>query len=187
MLYDYKCFLSMWISNTAATLVMLPIALSFLNSFKDNINQKFALILVVSIAYSASIGGISTIIGTPTNAIMISFINNLTQIELSFSWWIVRFFPLCLMLILVMWLYFIIFHLRNNSSDINLNNNFIANQLQDLGKINREEKIIITIFILLIFSWMLKNTFLLTFLILLLGYFLPLYFLLFHLKIMADC
>ena len=151
-------FLSMWISNTASTLIMLPIALSFLKIInkKDN---NFAIILMLAIAYSASIGGISTIIGTPTNAILVSFLSEIYDIEFSFSKWLLTFLPLTIILLLIIWLYFVFIKLPNIKLDQNFGSNFIANKLKELGKITYEEKAIIIIFFALALSWIFKSHF----------------------------
>ena len=74
--------LSMWISNTASTIVMLPIAVQVIyllrhdeDGFTDS-DKKFALSIMLAIAFSANIGGISTIIGTPPNVILIGILEN---------------------------------------------------------------------------------------------------------------
>jgi sodium-dependent dicarboxylate transporter 2/3/5 len=152
-------FLSMWISNTASTLIMLPIGLSFLKVADQKNDTRFALILMISIAYSASIGGISTIIGTPTNAILVSFLDELYNIEFSFAKWFLTFFPLTLLLILILWLYLGFFKLRGLKFPDSLGKKFINNKITQLGKVKFEEKSIIVIFILLALSWVFKSYF----------------------------
>ena len=75
-------FLSMWISNTATTVMMLPIGLAIIKQVKTD-NKDFSIALMLSIAFSASIGGISTLIGTPPNLILAANIQEKFQIEIS--------------------------------------------------------------------------------------------------------
>lgn len=96
--------LSMWISNTATTLMLLPIAMAVIEFNKD---RKFAIMLLLGIAYSASIGGTMTPIGTPPNLIMIENYRQGTGTELGFTDWmkqvgpmVMVFFPLLAWLIL---------------------------------------------------------------------------------------
>ena len=79
-----SAFLSMWISNTATTLIMLPIALAILKHI-DNKNLKVALIL--GIAYAASVGGVGTPIGTPPNVIFMGIYEEQTGVEFGFLAW----------------------------------------------------------------------------------------------------
>ena len=84
-------FLSMWISNTATTVMMLPIGLAIISQLKDhpetikNENTVFGKALMLAIAYSASIGGVSTLIGTPPNIILAGVLEESYGIEISFS------------------------------------------------------------------------------------------------------
>lgn len=94
--------LSMWISNTATTLMLLPIALAVLNNSQD---RTFATLLLLGIAYSASIGGTMTPIGTPPNLIMIQNYQESNGSELGFLAWIQHVFPMVLLFFPVMvWL-----------------------------------------------------------------------------------
>ena len=86
-------FLSMWISNTATTLIMLPMALAILKHV-DNASLKVALIL--GIAYSASVGGIGTPIGTPPNVIFMGIYEEQTGLEFSFFSWMKIGVPDCI-------------------------------------------------------------------------------------------
>lgn len=87
--------MSMWVSNTAATMMLLPIGLSVIKlteSTEVNLPNKeqyknFALCLMLAIAYAASVGGLGTVIGTPTNALLIAFVNDAYEIEISFVDW----------------------------------------------------------------------------------------------------
>ncbi|MEL7341702.1 MAG: SLC13 family permease, partial [Bacteroidota bacterium] len=83
-------FLSMWISNTATTVVMLPIALSVIQLLINDQDgftkgdRNFALTIMLGIAYAANVGGIATIIGTPPNTIMVGFVENEYGTQVSF-------------------------------------------------------------------------------------------------------
>jgi sodium-dependent dicarboxylate transporter 2/3/5 len=150
--------LSMWISNTATAAMLLPIALSViatLNQKEKNFNQ-FAKILVLAIAYSASIGGMATIIGTPTNALFVSYIHDQFSYDFSFISWMIMFLPLSVILILLMWLY-LAFCQKNIKINISKGSEFIDSELKKLGKITYEEKNIIIIFALIAIGWIVRS------------------------------
>jgi len=99
--------LSMWISNTATTMMMLPIALAVARQFGEFFSlenaetgekegKKFGLSLMLGIAYAASIGGMATLIGTPTNAIFSAVAKEYYNAEVSFSDWIIFGFPIAI-------------------------------------------------------------------------------------------
>ena len=104
-------FLSMWISNTATTVMMLPIALSVISQIKDhaeskeNEHQLFGKALMLAVAYSASAGGIATLIGTPPNLIFAGFIEDNLNTEISFFQWIKVGLPISASLIVIIWIY----------------------------------------------------------------------------------
>ena len=104
-------FLSMWISNTATSVMMLPIGIVIIKQLKDNSegsgvkSNTFAKALMLSIAFSASIGGISTLIGTPTNMVMAGAISQIYGYELSFVDWFIFGFPLSMLLLFFSWFY----------------------------------------------------------------------------------
>jgi solute carrier family 13 (sodium-dependent dicarboxylate transporter), member 2/3/5 len=85
-------FMSMWVSNTAATMMMLPIALSVIQLTKNMEHSStdtrqysnFAVALMLAIAYAANVGGLGTVIGTPTNALLIGFMSESYGVEISF-------------------------------------------------------------------------------------------------------
>ena len=99
-------FLSMWVSNTATAMVMLPIALSVATTLADQKEQAsdaFAPALLLGIAYAATIGGMGTIIGTPPNALFVAFMKEAYDIEVSFLRWMLIGVPLVLLLLPLAW------------------------------------------------------------------------------------
>ena len=88
-------FLSMWINNTATTLMMLPIALSVIYVLRENNSScdNYGKALLLAIAYSASIGGVGTIIGTAPNALMAAYLWENHQIKIGFAQWMMFAVP----------------------------------------------------------------------------------------------
>ena len=95
-------FLSMWISNTATTLMMLPMALAVIQGTQ---NKKLTIPLLLGIAFAANVGGIGTPIGTPPNLVMMAAYKDLGFQELSFSDWMRFGLPVTLAMTLVIWLW----------------------------------------------------------------------------------
>jgi sodium-dependent dicarboxylate transporter 2/3/5 len=99
--------LSMWVTNTATTIMLLPVALSVISllpsSDNSNEQQNFTLCLLLGIAYAASIGGIGTIIGTAPNLFVVSFLTDETGRTISFATWMMIGMPLVLVFVPVAW------------------------------------------------------------------------------------
>ena len=110
--------LSMWISNTATTLMMLPIALAVIQGSTDN---RLTIPLLLGIAYSANVGGIATPIGTPPNLVMIGAYRDLGFEELSFAQWMNFGVPVTILMVLVIWLW-VGRNLSKNGSEVALPN-----------------------------------------------------------------
>ena len=104
-------FLSMWISNTATTVMVLPMAMSIIKQLKQNSgkreyeSEKFSKLLMLSIAYSASIGGIATLIGTPPNLVFAGFVQKTYNIDISFWQWMKFGLPVATLLLFLAWFY----------------------------------------------------------------------------------
>lgn len=156
-------FLSMWISNTATTVVMLPIALSVIHLLINDEDgftkgdRNFALSIMLGIAYAANIGGIATIIGTPPNTVMVGFVENEYQIQLSFLNWMVMGVPFSSILIgvsywiMVKWIYPNHLGKREDSKSL------IETELRKLGPIRRTERRVIIIFVITMLLWILRG------------------------------
>lgn len=97
--------LSMWISNTATTIMMLPIVLSLIRS--DSGTESFARCLLLALAYSASIGGVATIIGTPPNTFVASYLRDALATDIGFAEWMSFALPLALIFLFLAWIYLV--------------------------------------------------------------------------------
>ena len=95
--------LSMWISNTATTLMMLPIALSVLHKVDAKTHPNFALALLLGTAYSANLGGIATLIGTPPNVAMAGVLEDQFDIEVPFLEWTLMALPFSVLMLLIVY------------------------------------------------------------------------------------
>lgn len=151
-------FLSMWISNTATTMMMLPIAMSVIHVLnkQDQKFDVFAKYLLIAIAYSASIGGMATLIGTPPNAIFASYASESVNYEFQFMEWFNMFFPLVVILILLMWLYLKNFMGKINA-DMSDTHKFISEEFKKLGKITYEEINVLIVFAIIACGWIFKS------------------------------
>jgi sodium-dependent dicarboxylate transporter 2/3/5 len=96
-----SAFLSMWVSNTATALMMLPIGLSIIDLTRDRLAERgepmpphFGVVLVLSIAYACNVGGMGTLIGTPPNALLAGFFSESYGVEVGFAQWMVVGLPL---------------------------------------------------------------------------------------------
>lgn len=156
-------FMSMWISNTAAAVMMMPIGMAIVKQFQDhpetpqNENIIFGKSLMLAIAYSASIGGIATLIGTPPNIIFAGVVQKFYNTEITFLQWFKIGFPLMVVMLVICWVYLTRFSFKLGNLSFPGGQQEIKNQLQKLGKIKREEKRILLIFVLTALSWMLRS------------------------------
>ena len=163
-------FMSMWISNSATAVMMLPIAMAIVTQLKDNPNtkedenQNFGKVLMLSIAYSATIGGLSTQIGTPPNLVLAGVVSETFGYEITFSQWFKFGFPISLVLLFVSWKYLTSFAFQLKQNTFPGGRIEISNQLKALGKISYEEKLIAGVFAFTAIAWI-SRPFLLKFII----------------------
>ncbi len=149
--------LSMWISNTATTVMMLPIALSMIYAIDDNPDPNFSKTLMIAIAYAASIGGIATIIGTPPNAILVNYLSESQNYDISFFFWFVRFLPLTIIVLMGVWAFLAFFKLKNTAMPTSKTTEVIDKELKKLGAMSYEEKLVMSIFAFTALSWIFKG------------------------------
>lgn len=156
-------FMSMWISNTAATVVMLPIAISVIKLLIDDKegftkgDKNFALSIMLGIAFAANAGGIATVIGTPPNSVLIGLLENQYNIQISFLTWMS--FGLPFSIIMIVAVYFVLVKLMFPSKGIlfSASANLITDEVEKLGKISKEEKRVLLIFGITVFLWVTRT------------------------------
>lgn len=159
-------FLSMWISNTATSVMMLPIGMAIISQLRDNPdtieneNKTFGKALMLAIAYSASIGGIATLIGTPPNLVLAGIVQETYGVEITFSKWFMFGLPISLILLVICWKYLTEFAFSFKQKDFPGGKAEINKQLKSLGKISYEEKMVLLIFIGTAFAWITRSFFL---------------------------
>ncbi len=150
-------FLSMWISNTATAMMMVPIALSVIINLEGTLSakqvKKYSIGLLLGIAYSASIGGIATLVGTPPN---LSFSRILTitfpeVTEISFASWFFFAFPISLFFLLLVWLILSFIFGRESFS---VDRFIFKTQFRELGRMRFEEKVILAVFLGMALLWL---------------------------------
>lgn len=157
--------LSMWISNSATSLMMLPIGLAVVNQFKSQLGESNSSVadrlgknIMLGIAYSASIGGLATLIGTPTNAIMAAVIKDLYDYSIGFNEWMAFGLPLVSVMLFICW-YYLVSAANPLPKKFSLSDgkNIISTQLKALGKISFEEKLVMIVFGLVCLAWILRS------------------------------
>lgn len=157
-------FLSMWISNTATAMMMLPIGMAviahvsnLLMKENEKVNENFARAIMLGIAYAASIGGLGTLIGTPPNVIFASMIEELFNTEISFARWMAFGTPFAALLLLLTWVYLVKIAFKVNLKEIPGGREVILNERKKLGPMSFEEKLVLSVFSLTAFAWITRT------------------------------
>lgn len=154
-------FLSMWISNTATTVMMLPIAMSVLEFMDKNVSDNrdmkaFSVAVLLSIAYSANIGGIVTPIGTPPNVVLVGYLDELYSINIDFWRWMLVALPVALALSACQ--YFLMRKRFTFSIPVGERFlGFVREKHNALGPVDKRQKITLLIFSLTCFLWVFKE------------------------------
>tara|TARA_R110000764_G_scaffold240105_1_gene343237 strand:- start:319641 stop:321074 length:1434 start_codon:yes stop_codon:yes gene_type:complete len=156
-------FLSMWISNTATTVMVLPMAISIVKQLKDNPetpkdeNKVFSKLLMLAIAYAASIGGIATLIGTPPNLVFAGFVQKTYGVDISFWQWMKFGLPVSSVLLVLAWLYLTRIAYPLGKARFPGGKKEINRLLAELGPLGKEEKMVLLVFVLTAFCWITRS------------------------------
>jgi sodium-dependent dicarboxylate transporter 2/3/5 len=153
-------FLSMWLSNTAAAVLMITVARSVIDELKQHWfykeeKGKFIEGLLISIAYSASIGGMATLIGTPPNMILKQVLRNTKNIDISFSEWMFMTLPLVIILLTI--LFFLFSHLYCPKEEGTTRPPLSINLKQKMIPLNHEQKYVLSIFLAVVLAWLTRT------------------------------
>ncbi|KGA97141.1 anion transporter [Alkalihalobacillus alcalophilus ATCC 27647 = CGMCC 1.3604] len=160
-------FLSMWVSNTAAVMMMIPMALAItaqvaatLKGQKDGSDlPKFEKSMLFGVGYAGTIGGFATLIGTPPTIIFAGQVRELFGVEVSFASWMMFATPLMIVILLCTWFYLAKIAFKINLKHLPGGKELIQDERKKLGKISYEEGIVATIFVFAAFMWISKDFF----------------------------
>lgn len=160
-------FISMWISNTATAMMMMPIALSVIkliipdkSEIKDgptSPERNFALGLMLVVGYAATLGGLATIIGTPPNVVFVGLLNAFNGQKISFLEWMIVGVPVATLLLTANFLIVTKILFPNKIDKIKGSDELIKSKLEELGSLRKEEKLVLTIFTITSFFWIFQQ------------------------------
>lgn len=162
--------LSMWISNTAATMMMLTIGIAVLKQVIDEIHSDpdiqintdpehfhFGIALMLGIAYAASIGGVATLIGTPPNAILAGIIESQFGQSISFLNWMMFALPLSIIMLIITWYYLTHIAYPSEIDHLPGGEETIRRELKELGPMSAQEKTVLFVFCSVAVLWMVRG------------------------------
>ena len=158
-------FISMWISNTATAIMMLPIGLSIITLMQNQIspdkeNEKglrnFSISMMLAIAYGANIGGTATIIGTPPNVVFAGYMRENFNVEVTFLTWMMIGTPFAIILLIFTYFLTVKVLFPNNLGNFGGAKEIINSELKELGPMTTGEKLTLFIFMSTALSWIFR-------------------------------
>ena len=156
--------LSMWISNTATAMMMVPIGLAVIKQAMSVMGERgapvqsnFATALMLGIAYACSIGGVATIIGTPPNTVFVGAVESLFGQQISFALWMLFGVPLSIIMLFFTWFYLVRFAFPLEISALPGGRSYIEEELHKLGRITKEEFRVLLVFVCVAAAWILRG------------------------------
>ncbi len=156
-------FLSMWISNTATAVMMLPIGMAIIGKLEEEFDtsqsHKLSLTLLLGIAYGCSIGGVATLVGTPTN---LAFAKIYTETfpnaePISFGQWFILGLPISIIVLFASW-FIMVKLVAKLPKDLSVNTTLVKSELDSLGKVSYEEKIVVIVGSLTAMLWIFRKS-----------------------------
>jgi sodium-dependent dicarboxylate transporter 2/3/5 len=149
-------FLSMWMSNTASVAIIIPIALAILDKIPNQYGRTgFRRALILGVAYAGAIGGIGSAIGTPANILAMTFLSEFSGTELTFVDWFAYGVPMVLLMVPIIWVYLLLtFRVRTQAVEAYVDPQMYKQELDSLGGLNRQQKIIVVVFVGIVILWL---------------------------------
>ncbi len=157
-------FLSMWISNTATSVMMLPIAMAIAKQLADDPRTKedenaiFGKALMLAIAYAASIGGMATLIGTPVNGVLLGQAETVFGVQISFMEWFQIGFPISVVLLIICWWYLTRIAFKFPAKPFEGGRQEVDRLKKELGPITREEVKVLIVFSATALAWIVRKS-----------------------------
>ncbi len=154
--------LSMWLSNTATTMMMFPIALSVIHVMKENHKGEgnishFSLAIMLAIAYASNIGGIATIIGTPPNVSYVNHIREKYNYDVNFIDWMLICTPLAVLLLMSLYWVMVKWLFPSRIKESTATRQLIRDELNQLGPISVAERRVLFVFAITAFLWITRG------------------------------
>ena len=157
--------ISMWVSNTACAMMMVPIGLAVITQVTGKSSKEilsgstglfemnFAKGLMLGIAYAASIGGVATIIGTPPNTIMVGMMDSMYGVQITFAQWLLFGLPLSIIMMVSTWVLLTKFLFPTGDLKLSEGRDVIDREIAKLGTITYQEKVVLGVFSLVAIAW----------------------------------
>ncbi|MGO1438993.1 MAG: SLC13 family permease [Brevibacterium yomogidense] len=153
-----SAFISMWVSNTATAVIMVPIAVSILTQIREGnpgtSTVKLTAAMLLGVAYSVTIGSMATLIGQPTMPMMRGYLEEAHGVELGFAEWMLIGVPFGIIMLFVAWVILTKVVFRSEVDVIPGGRDVILTQFRELGRVSTEERKIIGVFGGAIFCWL---------------------------------
>lgn len=148
-------FLSMWISNTASAAIMIPIALAIISRIQDTeVRNKYGKALVLGVAYSATLGGVASLVGSPPNPLAASYINSFLGIQFSFMSWLPFGLPVVLIMLPLIWQWIMFrFKIPKSIDEMDDLKEISLKEYIRLGAMSVQQKLVIGVFVSVIVLW----------------------------------
>jgi sodium-dependent dicarboxylate transporter 2/3/5 len=145
---------SMWVSNTATTIMMLPIAMAVVGHPSKDGERGFQTALFLGIAYAASIGGVATLIGTPPNAIFAGAARELLGEDVSFAGWMAIGLPISVVMLCGCWLLLVkLFRVSGSVAGLTQT---LEREEQALGRLSGAERFVLAVLACTAFAWVMR-------------------------------
>ncbi|ELY25363.1 anion transporter [Natrialba magadii ATCC 43099] len=158
-------FLSMWVSNSATVMMMVPIALAVIYQTADLVDEtglsidtsegnfSFGVALMLCIAYGASVGGVATLIGTPPNILFAGQAGELFDTTIGFAEWMLYGVPIAIIGLATVYLYVTRVAIAPEFDDLPIGADTIDRELEALGATSRQEKLVLVVFVGMAAAW----------------------------------
>ncbi|WP_018924307.1 SLC13 family permease [Salsuginibacillus kocurii] len=158
-------FLSMWVSNTAAVMMMVPMGLAIVYQVTEALKgedqeselKKFEKAIIFGIGYSGTVGGLGTLIGTPPNSILAGQVDQMFDIQISFAGWMAFAVPIVIILLFSAWFYLTRIIYNINIKHLPGGRGMIEEERNKLGATTFEEKAVFSVFIFAAFMWVTRT------------------------------